>query len=416
MTNPLKLALVTRRYPPLIGGAEKVLSYLAAAFAAEGAKVTVLTSQVPGAVLPDHEDIEVETAQQDGLASAADRGRLSIARLPTSSLRFWGTLQYMRNLERWFDRNPIDVAYVSMLKHDAYVVTRAGNRQGFPVVLRPEGAGPTGDVAWQSWGNFGRAIGLACRRADALVCISSSVEEELQQSLHFGTMRPSRAARFAKRELKAPRMISIPNGVPVPESPWQPRPGPNTAPRAIFVGRLAPEKGLDTLIAAWPQVTSRYPAAQLVLAGEGRELTALDNQARALGLTIGPGQSVEFAGMITGPSLALRQADLFVLPSREEGMSIALLEAMALGMPIVASLIPGNQRLIENRVHGRLVPPNDPTALARTIIEHCEGAAHAIAMGLAARARVERKFSIQAVARQHLALFQELSQTGRAYR
>ena len=78
----------------------------------------------------------------------------------------------MRNLERWFDRNPVDVAYVSMLKHDAYVVTRAGRRKGFPVVLRPEGAGPTGDIAWQSWGNFGRVIGLACRRADAFVCIS----------------------------------------------------------------------------------------------------------------------------------------------------------------------------------------------------------------------------------------------------
>jgi glycosyltransferase involved in cell wall biosynthesis len=203
-------------------------------------------------------------------------------------------------------------------------------------------------------------------------------------------------------------MISIPNGVPVPESPWQAQPGPNTGPRAIFVGRLAPEKGLDALIAAWPQVISRFPTAQLVLAGEGRELSALQNQARALELTIGPGQVIEFAGLVADATLALRQADLFVLPSREEGMSIALLEAMALGIPIVASLIPGNQRLIENGVHGRLVPPNDPAALARAIIEHCEGSAHAAEMGLAARARVEREFSIQAVARQHLALFQDL--------
>jgi glycosyltransferase involved in cell wall biosynthesis len=415
MANPLKLALVTRRYPPLIGGAEKVLSYLAKAFAAEGAKVTVVTSQVPGSLLPDREDVAVETVQQLSSASIPERGRLSIVRLATSSLRFWGTLQYMRNLERWFDRNPIDVAYVSMLKHDAYVVTRAGRRKGFPVVLRPEGAGPTGDIAWQSWGNFGRAIGLTCRRADAFVCISRSVEEELQQSLRIGTMKPSQAARIANRQLEAPRMISIPNGVPIPASPWQARPGWNAAPRAIFVGRLAPEKGLDTLIAAWPQVTSRFPNAHLVLAGEGRELAALDNQALTLGLTVGPGQSVEFAGLVAEPTLALGQADLFVLPSREEGMSIALLEAMALGIPIVASLIPGNQRLIDDRVHGRLVPPNDPAALARTIIEQCEGPAHAAEMGLAARSRVEREFSIQAVARRHLALFHELSQTRRAY-
>ena len=83
-------------------------------------------------------------------------GGLSVVRLRTSRLRFWGTWLYMRNLKRWFQENPIDLAYVSMLKHDAYVVVGAGKRRGFRVVLRPEGAGVTGDLAWQSWGNFGR--------------------------------------------------------------------------------------------------------------------------------------------------------------------------------------------------------------------------------------------------------------------
>jgi glycosyltransferase involved in cell wall biosynthesis len=320
-------------------------------------------------------------------------------------LRFWGTWRYMRNLAGWFDRNAVDLAYVSMLKHDSYVAVRAGRRLGFPVVLRPEGAGATGDVAWQSWGNFGRRIGLACRQANALVSISKSVESELHQALHSGTMRP---AAFSNPRENAPRIVSISNGVPVPNLPWRARLGWHTAPRAIFVGRLAPEKGLDTLIAAWPEVRARFPMAELMLVGEGPEQGALENLARAKKLSIGHGQAIEFPGSVVDSTDALGQVDLFVLPSREEGMSIALLEAMALGIPVVASSISGNRKLIDDGEHGRMVAPDDPVGLARAIIAQWEDFERAVSMGLAARSRVEREFSIQAVAREHLVLFHEL--------
>ena len=404
-SRPIKLALVTRRYPPLIGGAEKVLSYLASALAARGASVTVVTSQIRASGLPERQEVPV--AQAKGMP-AAGNVRLTVVRLRTSRLRFWGTLLYMRNLGRWFDRNAVDLAYVSMLKHDAYVVVRAGRRLGFPVVLRPEGAGATGDIAWQSWGNFGRKIGLACRRADAFVSISKSVESELSQSLRSGTMRPVRPADNSNPPEKAPRIVSISNGVPVPNSPWQARLGWQTAPRAIFVGRLAPEKGLDTLIAAWSEVRARFPMAQLILVGEGPEKGALENRARANKLTIGQGQAIELRGSVVDSTDALRQADLFVLPSREEGMSIALLEAMALGLPVVASSIAGNLTLIGDMEHGRLASPDDPVSLARAIIGQWEDFERAVSMGLAARGRVEREFSIQSVALDHLALFEEL--------
>ena len=159
----MKIALVTRRYPPLIGGAERVLSYLAPALVAEGAEVDVLTSRVEG--LPTVED--------------DSSGSCRVVRLATSKVRFVGTWLYMRELARWFARNRVDVAYVSMLKHDAYVVVEQGKRRGFPVVLRPEGAGATGDLAWQKWGRFGRQIGERCKRADAFVAISPSVRGEL---------------------------------------------------------------------------------------------------------------------------------------------------------------------------------------------------------------------------------------------
>ncbi len=128
---------------------------------------------------------------------------------------------------------------------------------------------------------------------------------------------------------------------------------------------------------------------------------------KALGLTLGPGQAVELPGASADATAALREADLFVLPSREEGMSIALLEAMALGIPLVASSIPGNRRLVSDFEHGRLAPPDDPEALARVIIEQWNDFDRAVHMSRAARRRVEQEFSIQTMARQHLMLFRE---------
>jgi len=408
-SRPLKLALITRRYPPLVGGAERVFSYLAGALAAEGALVTVLTSQIQGLEPAGYEEVAIKemSGGKESQRPVAS-GCVSVVRLETSRLRFWGTWLYMRNLKRWFQENPIDLAYVSMLKHDAFVVVGAGKRRGFWVVLRPEGAGETGDLAWQSWGNFGRAIGLRCRDADAFVAISSSIEAELREAWHSGTMRPFRLTRFLHRTSKEPRIVTIPNGVPIPGNAWHQRPNWQQTPRAVFIGRLAPEKGLDTLIRAWPIVRASHPNATLTLIGEGPQRRLLEDQAKVLGLVLGRDQAVDLPGAMVDPSLALRTADLFVLPSREEGMSVALLEAMALGMPLVASSIPGNRRLVSDFEHGRLFPTDDADRLAQVIIEQWENLDRAVQMGREARNRVDHEFSIQAIARQHLTLFRDI--------
>ena len=90
-------------------------------------------------------------------------------------------------------------------------------------------------------------------------------------------------------------------------------------------------------------------------------------------------------------------------------MSIALLEAMAMGIPLVASSIPGNRRIVADFKHGRLAPPDDPGALARVILEQWSNFDRAFHMGRAARSRVEQEFSIRRVARDHLRLFERLA-------
>jgi glycosyltransferase involved in cell wall biosynthesis len=364
----LKIALITRRYPPLIGGAERVLSYLAPALASQGVEVVVLTSQPTSSEpIPD--------------------SRVPVVRLPSPPYRVLGTWLYMRSLRRWLKRHPIDLAYVSMLKHDAYVALEAGRRHGFPVVLRPEGAGATGDLAWQSWGRFGRTIGERCKQADAIVAISQTIEDELV------------AAGYDHAKI-----YSLPNGVPVPSEPWTPRDGWRDTPRAVFVGRLAPEKGLDTLIEAWSLVRNAHPTARLTLIGKGPQRPALDAQIRSLGL----GNAVTLPGSSADPIAPLRASDLFVLPSIEEGMSIALLEAMALGIPLVASSIPGNRKLVTEGEHGRLFVSGDPASLARSIQIQWAEFDRAVEMATNARKLVTRQFSIDAIARRHLDLFERL--------
>ena len=255
---------------------------------------------------------------------------------------------------------------------------------------------------------MGRQIGRRCRRATAFVAISKAIDHELRESWHSGTMRPSRWTEMIRSTAEEPRIVAIPNGVPVPSEAWQRRPDWRKTPRAVFVGRLAPEKGLDTLVDAWPLVRARYSDARLILVGEGPMRPVLEERATAAGMSLGPGQAVEMPGTATDPGQALRDADLFVLPSREEGMSIALLEAMALGVPLVASSIPGNRRVVGDFKHGRLAPPDDAEGLARVIIDQWDNFDRAFHMSRAARSRVEQEFSIQHVARQHLDLFQEI--------
>jgi glycosyltransferase involved in cell wall biosynthesis len=370
----MRIALVTRRFPPLIGGAEAMLRYLAAALADEGADVIVLTSRLEG--LPAEARIETPGGRS-----------VHVVRLATSPLRFIGTWLYMRNLRRWLEMNSVDLAYVSMLKHDAYVAVGVGGRRGFPVVLRPEGAGATGDVAWQNWGRGGRAIGRRCRGADAFVAISAAVRSELVDAGY-----------------DPGRIFDLPNGVPVPEIAWIPRADWPGSPQAVFVGRLAVEKGLQSLVDAWPTVRRAFPDARLTLVGDGPERPALEARVAALGL----GDCVRLLGSMADPGSILRGADLFVLPSREEGMSIALLEAMALGIPLVASAIPGNRKLIDEGVHGLLARPDDPADLARAIRAQWTDLPNAARMGLEARRRVQEHYSIGAVARAHLDLFRRL--------
>jgi glycogen synthase len=134
-------------------------------------------------------------------------------------------------------------------------------------------------------------------------------------------------------------------------------------PRVLFVGRLAPQKGVGTLVAAAGLLED--PSAQVLLVGDGPERKALERESKRIGIA----DRVHFVGFVAHERLpvVLAHADLLVLPSIYEELGTVLLEAMQAGLPIVASKTGGIPDVIEDGVNGLLVPPCNPGALARAI-------------------------------------------------
>lgn len=161
----------------------------------------------------------------------------------------------------------------------------------------------------------------------------------------------------------------------------------------ISIGRLATQKGLRTLIQALPKTLQQGVRARLVLVGEGPLRAELDEQVTALNLK----SVVSFLGFRSDVADILNASDIVIAPSLWEGLSISVLEAMALAKPIVATNIGSNLELIEDGVSGLLVPPNDPERLADTILTLALDPETASGYGAAARERFESGFTEEAM-------------------
>jgi glycosyltransferase involved in cell wall biosynthesis len=155
------------------------------------------------------------------------------------------------------------------------------------------------------------------------------------------------------------------------------------------LGRLHPQKGYDVLIEAFSFLNDED--IFLIIAGVGDEKGALTEQAQGLSIS----DRVHFSGHIRDVPSFLYSLDLYVQPSRNEGMPLAVLEAMAASRPIVASAVDGICELIQDGVHGWLVPPQDPKILANNITAALYDRQESVKRGQAARQRVIQQFTLQ---------------------
>lgn len=247
---------------------------------------------------------------------------------------------------------------------------------------------------------------LAFRRLPAILCVLGSIvmKRSLSTKLTYRHMadRHITPSEFARRELltygyfPAERIRAIPNGVAIP----LPDPGARQrlraefglgdAPVAIVVSRLHPDKGIQHLIDATALLIDDVPGIRLLVVGDGSERVKLEDQTSRTGLE----DVITFTGFRTDVVDLLRAADVCVLPSYHENMPYGILEAMSVGLPVVATAVGGIPEVVVEGETGLLVPPRETEPLRGAIASVLCGPRAAQAMGAAGLERVRTHFTI----------------------
>lgn len=198
------------------------------------------------------------------------------------------------------------------------------------------------------------------------------------------------------------RIQVIRNGITMGGLP--PTRPPEALNRAVHVARLNRVKDQSTLLRAVRLVANRNPQFRLDIVGDGEERAALEQLAQELQLN----QVVTFHGFCDDVRPSLDNAGVFVLSSLSEGIALTLLEAMAAGLPVVATDVGGNREVVVPGETGVLVPPRAPEAMADAILGLVADPLRAHQFGLAGRARVEREFSLKQTVQQYEELYLRL--------
>lgn len=400
-----RVVVLTPYFRPIVGGVESTAERLARYLAAQGVGVRVLTKRITRD-LPDREDVEgvrVERIGPYGHRSAS--GKWQVAPFAMQAL--------LRG------RSTYDVVCCIDYRGTGVAALAARAITGRPVVFQAQTTGVlSGDNAgaalarWgiRSSGSVGRLVKWPSwaiyRRGDAFACISREIEREAlasgipRERVHFlpnaVDMRRFRPASDADR-LALRQPFDLPPDAVV----------------CLFVGRLSREKGLMDLMEAW-RVVQDSPARRAVLLIAGPDMDGhpwnVGLAARELVARHGLASSVRFLGSIDPVDPVLRAADLLIQPSHFEALGLSAIEALACGVPVIASAVGGLLDFMRDGDNGMLVPPHDAGTLAAALRAVIDDADLRRRLASHARASVLAEYDDHVVFARFAALLQELAE------
>lgn len=361
--RPLKVAMFTDYFPPHTGGGvEKVVYELARGLAFEGAEVDVFTLQTAGG--PEFEHMDGFRVHRSGSIDLTKALHLQSTISPKLIKQAYQALKdnppdVIHAHNTFFFSSLVAAGVAKLVRRPLVTTLHLGSLEALPLPQRL----PV--LAYER--SFGRAIVAA---SDRIVCVSQAVAD--YASKHGA--RPDRTVV----QLNAVDCDTF--------RPGEPRQDDVT--RIAFVGRLILNKGPQHLVEALPEIFRRHPKAELWMIGDGPLRASLEQRCSELNVT----DRVQFLGTRNDVDALLRQCDLFVRPSLMEGLPLTVLEAMASGLPVVATDVGGTAEAVQHEETGLLIQPGNVPALTEALCSLLASPERRSEMGAAARARVEQDF------------------------
>lgn len=378
--QPLHVALVSETFYPFVGGVAAQLLASAQALVKRGVQVSIITKQCGDA--PAYELFQGLSVYR--IASEGSR--------VTASAKFvFGAMQRLRQLHP-------DVIHAHELLLPTTASLIAKHLQHIPLVVTVHASGPEiGEVARVQRAKFGKQRWAQLQQyVDKFVAISQATDRDL-----------------AKAGIPVEKRVAIPNGIEMhhfaPVNEVQKRAIRrqlmlDDVPTVIYTGRLASEKRVMTLVDLWPTIRRQLPTTHLLIVGSGAERAALQRRA---------GAGIYFVGDQENVATWLQASDLFVMPSVSEGFSLSTLEALAVGLPCVATAVGAIPEFIVHGKNGWLVPPDDSAALEAALLTVLNDPELRKRFAATARGAVVERYAIQGVAQQLEALYRSVSKAGK---
>jgi glycosyltransferase involved in cell wall biosynthesis len=348
--EPVRLLLVVDSLE--VGGAERHVVDLAAALSLRAHEVTVACS-VPG-----------------DLSGLLEEANVPVRPLLDQLVKRRVSAAYARGLRRLVKEERFDLVHAHIYA-SAAAAAIATVGTGVPLVVTEHT-----EAGWR--GRRARLVSRwFCRRASQVIAVSGAVRRRLVQ----------------QDDVPPEKIAVIPNAVPA-----SPEKGPGApplqdelrdGPLVGVVARLQPEKGVATFLKAVARVAKVVPRARFIVAGDGPLRAELEALVGRLGLE----QNVYFLGFRSDPRALIGLLDVLVVPSHTEGAPLVVLEAMAAGVPVVASAVGGIPDQVRHGEDGLLVPPGDPAALGDAVLELLGDPGLARRMGAAGSRKAATDFS-----------------------